>query len=163
MLNMFLYNWQVREDWFAWCESLSKEELHAERVGGMGSILKNLSHVIDCELIWINNMLEEPIVYPEKDSISNLDDVIRYSNFMKEKTKNFLHNWSEDFGKKIVEINSRNGNTYSFSYDKILRHIISHEIHHIGQLSVWSREIGLKPVSSDLIFRIYDNKMGSLQ
>ncbi|MGG0670728.1 DinB family protein [Lederbergia citrisecunda] len=152
---MFLYNWQVRADWFTWCESLSEEELQAERIGGMGSILKTLSHVIDCELIWVNNMLEKPVVYAEKDTISNLHDVIRYSNFMKEKTMNFLRDWTVDSENKIVEITSRNGNTYSFTYGKIIRHIISHEIHHIGQLSIWSREIGIKPVSSDLIFRSY--------
>jgi uncharacterized damage-inducible protein DinB len=150
---MFLYNWQVREDWFAWCESISEDELQAERVGGMGSILKNLSHVIDCELIWMNYMLQEPLVYAGKDSISSLDDVIRFSNFMKENTENFLRNWTEDDEKRIVEITSRNGNTYSFTYGKIIRHMISHEIHHIGQLSIWSRELGLQPVSSDLIFR----------
>ncbi len=155
MLDMFLYNWQVRADWFTWCESLSEEELQAERIGGMGSILKTLSHVIDCELIWVNNMLEKPVVYAEKDTISNLHDVIRYSNFMKEKTMNFLRDWTVDSENKIVEITSRNGNTYSFTYGKIIRHIISHEIHHIGQLSIWSREIGIKPVSSDLIFRSY--------
>ncbi len=155
MLDMFLYNWQVRADWFTWCESLSEEELQAERIGGMGSILKTLSHVIDCELIWVNNMLEKPVVYAEKDTTSNLHDVIRYSNFMKEKTMNFLRDWTVDSENKIVEITSRNGNTYSFTYGKIIRHIISHEIHHIGQLSIWSREIGIKPVSSDLIFRSY--------
>lgn len=74
MLDMFLYNWQVREDWFKWCKSLSLEELQAERIGGMGSILKNLIHVIDCELLWINYMLEEPHNYPEKNSLSNLDE-----------------------------------------------------------------------------------------
>ncbi|MBL5766415.1 hypothetical protein B5V88_11960 [Heyndrickxia sporothermodurans] len=38
---------------------------------------------------------------------------------------------------------------------KIIRHLISHEIHHIGQLSIWSRELELKPVNSDLIIRVY--------
>lgn len=155
MLDMFLYNWQVREDWFTWCESISEEELRAERVGGMGSILKTLSHVIDCELIWMNHMLEEPYIYSEKDSITKLDDVIKFSNFTKEITESFLRNWTGDYESKVVEINSRNGKTYSFTYGKIIRHIFSHEIHHIGQLSIWSREIGLKPVSSDLIFRSY--------
>jgi uncharacterized damage-inducible protein DinB len=46
---MSLYNWQVREDWFKWCETLPIEELQKERVGGIGSMLRNLFHVIDCE------------------------------------------------------------------------------------------------------------------
>lgn len=152
---MFSYNWQVREDWFRWCESISAEELRAERIGGMGSILNNLIHIIDCELLWINYMLDMPVQYAEKDSISNLEDTIQYSTFTTAITQKFISNWNNDYEEKIVEINSRTGVKYSFSYGKILRHIISHEIHHIGQLSIWAREMGLKPISSDLIIREY--------
>ncbi|PLR86418.1 hypothetical protein CVD25_07745 [Bacillus canaveralius] len=34
----------------------------------------------------------------------------------------------------------------SFPYKKVIQHVITHEIHHIGQLSIWSRELGIKPV-----------------
>ena len=154
MLDMFLYNWQVREDWFKWCENLSEEELLSERVGGTGSILKNLVHIIDCELIWINYMLQEPIIYPEKDSISDLENVIKYSNFTRSVTEKFFRDYN-DFEKHNTTIISKNGTTFTFTFKKIILHIISHEIHHIGQLSIWSRQIGVKPVSSDLICREY--------
>ncbi|MFF2755849.1 DinB family protein, partial [Psychrobacillus sp. NPDC058041] len=57
MLDMFLYNWKVREEWFNWCQNISHEELIKKRVGGLGSILHNLFHVIDCEHIWFNQMI----------------------------------------------------------------------------------------------------------
>ncbi|WP_226087875.1 DinB family protein [Mesobacillus sp. S13] len=152
---MFLYNWQVREDWFNWCKSLSLEELQAERIGGMGSILKNLIHVIDCELLWINYMLEEPHDYPEKNSISNLDEVIRYSIFTKTITETFLRNLPNDYENKKIHRDGKGGTSFTFTYGKIIRHLITHEVHHIGQLSIWSRELELKPISSDLIVRQY--------
>lgn len=34
-----------------------------------------------------------------------------------------------------------------------MRHVIVHEIHHIGQISVWVRELGYEPVSANLIGR----------
>ena len=36
MLDMFLYNWQVREDWFNWSRNIPIEELTKKRIGGMG-------------------------------------------------------------------------------------------------------------------------------
>lgn len=36
---------------------------------------------------------------------------------------------------------------------EILRHILVHEIHHIGQLSLWSKELGIQVVSSNFIGR----------
>ena len=50
-MDSFLYNWQIREEWFEWCETISLEELTKKRIGGMQSILHNLFHVIDCEQI----------------------------------------------------------------------------------------------------------------
>jgi len=41
----------------------------------------------------------------------------------------------------------------SFTKGEIIHHIIVHEIHHIGQLSIWAREIGMKPVSVNFIDR----------
>ncbi len=47
MLKLFQYNWQVRDDWFTWCEAVSEEELLKKRVGGVGSILYTLFHIAD--------------------------------------------------------------------------------------------------------------------
>lgn len=150
---MFLYNWQVRDDWFNWCETLSLEELRKKRVGGMGSFLHNLFHVIDCEQIWVNQMQGTPVIIKDINKISSLEEVKIFSEQTRKVTQNFIKSYTSEGKDKVLEINNRNGTTNLFPYDKIIRHIVSHEIHHIGQLSVWSREVGLKPVSSDYIFR----------
>lgn len=150
---MFLYNWQIREDWFKWCETISDEELIKKRIGGMESIIHNLFHVIDCEQIWINQMQGTPVITQDINEISSLNDVIEFSNLTKPVTKSFIKSHFSEAEDRILVVKRKGGTTKSFSYDKIIRHIIAHEIHHIGQLSIWSREIGLKPVSSDLIFR----------
>lgn len=153
MLDLFSYNWQVRDDWFKFCRNISREDLLKERPGGLGSFLHNLFHVIDCEQIWINNMRGTPVTVKDIHSITTIDEVIEFSNATKSETLKFLQSYTNEVGKTVFEMTSRNGTTYHFTYEKILRHIITHEVHHIGQLSVWSREIGVKPVSSDLLFR----------
>ncbi len=153
MLHMFLYNWQVREDWFNWCQKIPTEELTKKRVGGMGSILHNLYHVIDCEQIWMNQMKGNEVLVSNFKTTTQLKDVMIFSEGTKQLTTEFIQHWNSEMDNKILNITNRNGHTFSFTYGKILRHIITHEIHHIGQLSVWSRELDLKPISSDLLFR----------
>ncbi|WP_227395996.1 DinB family protein [Jeotgalibacillus aurantiacus] len=155
MIDLFLYNWQVREDWFVWCESLAEEELFVKRTGGMESLFQNLVHVVDCELLWINHLIQEPVVYAGREEIRTLEDIRAYSEFTKTVTKPVIDGWNGELEDQIVHITGRNGYVRSFTYGKIIRHLISHEIHHIGQLSIWAREIGRKPVSSDLIIRDY--------
>lgn len=152
MFDLFLYNWQIREDWFRWCESLPDEELHKRRVGGMGSIINNLFHVVDCEQLWINQMRNKPIIKMKMGDCLNISDVREYSNLTRLITEEFLETLT-NIEEKTLEITSKSGTTYSFPFEKVILHIITHEIHHMGQLSVWSREIGIKPISSDLILR----------
>lgn len=155
MLDLFHYNWQVREDWFNWCESVDVEELNKTRTGGMGGIVKNLIHIIDCELLWMNHLLGESNCYPQKETMTNLDEVKAYSAYTKKITETFLERQSGDYHNKAVSISGKN-EEYTFTYKKVLQHIVTHEVHHIGQLSVWSREIGIKPVNCDLLIRSFE-------
>ncbi len=47
--HLFKYNWHVRDEWFNWCKQLTAEDLLLDRVGGVGSILYTLFHIIDVE------------------------------------------------------------------------------------------------------------------
>ncbi len=153
MLELFSYNWQVREEWFEWCRGIDQSELSKERSGGMGSILKNLFHVADCEQIWMNQLQGNPVMEKDIHTISTLDEVIGFSGMTRQQTEAFLSLWTPAYEMKEFNMTSKSGKTYSFSYKKVVQHVLTHEIHHIGQLSVWAREIGVKPISSDLIFR----------
>ena len=156
MLSLFHYNWQVREDWFNWCQSIGEEEFHKERIGGMKSIREAFIHIVDCELIWLNSMIEEKIMYESHDIIRKLSDIRAYSAFVKSHTQKFIEQLPSDYENRIIKVKRRNGDVIKFTQKKILAHIITHEIHHIGQLSIRARELNLKPVSSDLIFRDFE-------
>lgn len=153
MLDMFRYNWQVRQDWMRWCEEIPYEELVKKRTGGLGGILNTLFHIINGEQIWINEMQGTPVII--KDGVSSLDEVNEFFNQTKPVTEQFLQKWNLETAAKTLMKKRRDGGEYIFTYEKVVKHLIAHEIHHIGQLSIWAREIDRKPVSSDLIFRDY--------
>ncbi|XXM71113.1 DinB family protein [Lysinibacillus sphaericus] len=156
MINLFSYNWQVREEWFEWCKALPEEELIKPRIGGMGCILHNLLHVINCERIWISQLSGSPSAPKEYHDSQTLEEMIDYSYRTKISTTNLLKIENAALNEKTLSIKTRKGNTYDFPFKKVLLHIVTHEVHHIGQLSVWAREIGKEPVSSDLIFRKWE-------
>jgi len=156
MLSLFHYNWQVRDDWFNWCQLIPEEEFHKERIGGMKSIRETLIHIVDCELLWLNSMVEKTIIFENRNIINKLSDIRAYSTFVKSHTEYFIEQLPSEYENRIIEVKRRNGDVIQFTQKKILAHMITHEIHHIGQLSVWARELQLKPISSDLILRNYD-------
>ena len=150
VLNFFKYNWQVRDEWFDWCKQLPIEELLKERTGGVGSILGTLFHIAEVEYSWVRAIQgEEDLVYEFTD-YHTLEKVKSLSDQLQNEVAEFLSKNSAGVNEKVVNVPwDEEKNTVA----DILHHIIAHEIHHMGQLSVWARQLGLKPVSASFIGR----------
>ncbi|MFS0673753.1 DinB family protein [Ornithinibacillus sp. 179-J 7C1 HS] len=151
MYKFFQYNWQVRDEWLAWCEQLPKEELLKERVGGQKNILHTLLHIIDVEYSWVRAIQGKEDIPFDFRSYTELERVKEISREYREEIQEFLQRNDASSGDWSVTAPWMEGSR--FTKDEILHHIIAHEIHHIGQLSIWARELGLDPVSANVIFR----------
>lgn len=150
MLALFKYNWQVRDEWLLWCESLPQEQLLELRVGGAGGFLQTLFHVIDVEASWIGALREVPDVVPRYEDYAELSQLKALSEHTRPEILAFVHAWSPDM--EDLEV-TPSWTRRSFTYGEVLRHLIAHEIHHIGQMSVWARELDLSPPSANFIDR----------
>ncbi|SMF87221.1 Uncharacterized damage-inducible protein DinB (forms a four-helix bundle) [Paenibacillus uliginis N3/975] len=150
MYSLFLYNWQVRDEWIDVLQTRSHEELTTERIGGVGSILKTLFHIVDVEYSWLRGIEgyndPEPVYeeYPTLQSVKLLSDKYR------EDLKIILQSLTDEKEQRVVKVH---WNEKSFVYGEILRHAAAHEIHHMGQLSVWAKELGMERVSANFIGR----------
>jgi uncharacterized damage-inducible protein DinB len=163
MLKLFQYNWQVRDEWFTWCEGIPEEELLKERVGGFGNILHTLFHIVDVEYMWIVGLRGEPVPgKPAFEDYATLQKVRNLSSQYHEKVKPFVTAWTNDMdsrrfsesdferepiGPRDAAIRRR---VIECPHGELIRHTLVHEVHHIGQLSIWAREIGKEPVSANL-------------
>lgn len=150
LINFFEYNWQVRDEWFDWCNQLSNEDLIKERTGGVGSILYTLFHIIDVEYSWLRGIQGKEDVAVEFDDYNTLEKVKSLSDRLQNEIAEFLKINLDEINEKVVCIP---WDENKYTVEEILHHIIAHEIHHIGQLSVWSREVELTPVSANFIGR----------
>lgn len=150
MINFFEYNWQVRDEWFNWCNQLTTGELLKDRIGGVGSILYTLFHIIDVEYSWLRGIQgKEDVVY-NFDEYKTLAKVKTLSNTLRYEIVEFLKTNLDEIQDGVVTVS---WDEDEYTKDEILHHIIAHEIHHIGQLSVWERELELMPVPANFIGR----------
>ena len=83
-------------------------------------------------------MLETKIGFEMRNEISDLNTIKTYSDFVKSHTQYFIQQLPSDYENRIIKITKRDQTILHFSQKKILAHIITHEIHHIGQLSIWA-------------------------
>lgn len=150
MIKFFEYNWQVRDEWFNWCEQLASEDLIKDRIGGVGSILYTLFHIIDVEYSWIRAIEGKDDVVVEFNEYNTLEKVKSLSDTFRNDIVKFIQTYSDESNAELVFVP---WDEDSYTRSEILHHIVAHEIHHVGQLSVWARELGLSPVSANFIGR----------
>lgn len=151
MQTFFQYNWMVREQWYEWCESISEEELLRARTGGVGSILKTLFHIVDVEWSWIQVLQGKPDFQEDFEQYKSLQQVRELDAKFRPNVEPFVLSWHEGLERNVLEDHLPDGRVVTDAWGEVMRHVIAHEIHHVGQLSVWAREIGKKPVSANLI------------
>lgn len=150
LLTLFRYNWQVRDEWFEWCRQLSAEELNSNRTGGVGGILETLFHIVDVEYSWICVIQGKEVKDPLFSDYDELDKVMALSEEYRRGLESFFQ---EEWPVPYNEFAAPPWMVKQYKKGDILNHVIAHEIHHIGQLSVWARDLNLPPVSANLIGR----------
>ncbi|QED48339.1 DinB family protein [Cytobacillus dafuensis] len=150
MLKFFTYNWQIRDEWLEWCRQLTEEDLLKNRIGGVGSFLYTIFHIIDVEYSWIRAIQGKDDVMIEFNDNNSLERVKFLSETFRREISIFLETLPVEFGDELITVP---WDEAKYTRNDILHHIIAHEIHHIGQLSVWAREMNLKPVSVNYIGR----------
>jgi uncharacterized damage-inducible protein DinB len=152
MFHFFEYNWQIRDEWFDLLQSLDHEQLHQSRTGGVGSIAFTLFHIVKVEHNWISSLQQKELSSAEFKDYQTLSALQALSGAYRKDLVNFISNWQPEMAQKRL-LRTLKEEEESFSYAEVLAHVIAHEIHHIGQLSIWARELGLKPVSANFIRR----------
>lgn len=150
---MFLYNWVVRDDWFKWCEDIPEEELLRKRTGGVGGILHTLFHIIDVEWSWIRVLQGKPDFQENFEDYKSLEQVRMLQSTFRQEVEDFVYAWDESKENRVLYDPQSDGTVATDTWGEVVRHIIAHEIHHMGQLSIWAREVGKQPVSANVIGR----------
>ncbi|MFD2614200.1 DinB family protein [Paenibacillus gansuensis] len=151
MKTWFRYNWIIREQWYEWCGEVPEEELLRRRTGGVGSILETLFHMADVEWSWIRAMQGKPDFQEKFQEYASLTKVRELDKLFRPEVEAFVNNWEERMENRAFTDTRADGTTVTDTWGEIMRHTIAHQIHHCGQLSVWARELGRKPVSPNVI------------
>ncbi|NTU23666.1 DUF664 domain-containing protein [Brevibacillus sp. HB1.2] len=150
MKMFFQYNWQVRDEWMEWCKQLSSDELLRERTGGAATILYTLFHITDVEYSWLRGVHGKPDIQVSYEDYKSLEKVKELSDAWRIELRDFIENWSDEMENESVKVA---WDDEVYTKGELLRHVIAHEIHHMGQLSIWARELGITPVSANVIGR----------
>ena len=150
MKELIQYNWEVRDEYIKAFGRLPLEEIQKDRKAGLGTILKTFLHIIDVEYSWKRAMNNKPDVAINFEEYEDLESISELSNQLRNEISEYLNLWTIESEEDTI---SPSWLSETYSKGEIIRHIIVHEVHHIGQLSIWARELGITPVNTNFIGR----------
>ena len=145
MMTMFQSNWKVRDAWFRWCMDVPQVELDALRTGGLRSIVRTMFHVVDLEQYWIRCLVYGTEHRFEFSEYAGIDEVRALSKRLRPFVEEAVAAWSPERDGETRTVTFADGTAAEMAYGDVLRYLIVHEAHHMGQMSVWARELGVEP------------------
>ncbi|CAM4384637.1 DinB family protein [Paenibacillus tarimensis] len=146
MDKLFRMNWQLRDGWFVWCENVPQIELAAVREGGHGSILQTLFHIIDMEQSWMRSFAGRAEHHFQYEDYSDLDAIMALSDRCRPFIEDVVTAWSPEKDLETFSLFGADGRQIETTCGYAIRYVASHETYHLGQLSIWARQLGYDPV-----------------
>jgi len=134
------------------CAGLSQEQFTRDLVSSFRSVRDTLVHILGAELIWLERWKGGT---PEK-----LESVDRYPNFksvrqrMSEVDTGLIAFAGELNSGRMVSVlhyQTTAGKEQAQPYWQMMQHVANHSTYHRGQVATLLRQLGAKPVATDLI------------
>jgi uncharacterized damage-inducible protein DinB len=113
--------------------------------------LHTLFHIVDVEWSWIRSLQGKSDFQESFESYSGLEKFRNLDAAFRPEVEDFVQSWDVSMENLPFYDPQPDGKMAVDAWGEVMRHVIAHEIHHIGQLSIWSREIGKEPVSANVI------------
>jgi uncharacterized damage-inducible protein DinB len=134
------------------CSSLSGEQFTRNLGSSFGSVRDTLAHLYGAEWIWNERIqgrsptaLIPGTTFPDLNSVrAKLEEMDRYYI-------DFVSNLSQQDLDRVIHYNGFNGDAFSNPLWQILHQLTNHASYHRGQVVTLLRQLGVKPVSTDLI------------
>ena len=140
--------------------ALTAEQFRKDLGNSFGSVHGTLTHVFGADKIWLARWMRGTPSATKPDEVPSLA-------FLKEKwdevfaaTEAFIASISEDQLRNPFTYKDLRGNEYSQPLYHQLQHKGNHSTYHRGQITTMLRQLGAKPIGTDLITFYREQKSG---
>ncbi len=133
--------------------SISSEHYSKDMSSSHGGIHGTLVHMMGAEELWLKRWKgESPTSMYKASDFSSLADVGTRWKIVEENMMIFCTNIADDRDLlRVVAYKDLKGNPYSQPLYQLMQHLVNHSSYHRGQIVTMLRQLGVKPVGTDLV------------
>ena len=158
--ELFVFNTWAARRMFDATSHLSGEELGRDLKNSFPSVRDTLVHIVGAEWVWLSRWRgTSPTAIPNTHANLNHDQIIAWWEEINNDRESLLVNLTEDALDRTIEYTSFAGVHYAFPFWQMMRHQVNHSSYHRGQVMTMIKQLGHKPVSTDMIL-MYQERAG---
>ncbi|MEZ6095678.1 MAG: DinB family protein [Pirellulaceae bacterium] len=143
-------DWAVNQV-FDCCQSLDAAQLDFEFNMGMGSIRKNLQHVLDAERWWLANWKTPRSPFPRDETPRSLAELRELHQAVAVERMTFLGEQNDESATRVVEVRA-SGPILRFRVGESLIQLCGHHTHHRAQTINMLRRSGVTTPETDYLY-----------
>jgi uncharacterized damage-inducible protein DinB len=150
--TLFEFNYWAKARLMGVVESLSEDQFAEDLGSSHRSVHGALCHIVGAEHIWLSRWtglpvfkLIDPKDYPTITAVRQKWDEVEQgmSEFVSELTDERLSS--------VLRYKTREGKQFSNVLWQMMQHLVNHSTYHRGQIVTMLRQLGVKPIGTDLI------------
>jgi uncharacterized damage-inducible protein DinB len=150
--TLFEYDSWANERTCNACEALTPEEFLRDMKSSFPSVRDTLGHLMGAQFIWLERFRDRsPSGLPPVDKYQDLTSLRGAWAVIRLDLLEYIHGLSESDVEHPFEYRNFRGDLFRDSPGPVLQHLANHGSYHRGQVTTLLRQLGAKPVGTDLI------------
>lgn len=134
------------------CATLTPEQFTRDLGSSFGSVRDTLVHICGAEWIWLERWHgRAPTEIPKPAGFPDFESVRRRWAEVERNLLDYVASLTQEDVQRIVPVRTLAGVSYAQQLGQCLQHLANHSTYHRGQITTLLRQLGAKPVGTDLI------------
>ena len=151
--TLYEFNYWANNKLFTVLRTLMPEQFTKDMGSSHGGIRGTLVHAMGAEEIWMKRWRGEATTgLPKEEEFQNIDLLLLRWADIEKKVRSFCDGLKsdEDIGRSF-DYKDLKGNPHTSVLAHAMQHLVNHTTYHRGQIVTLLRQLGVKPVSTDMI------------
>jgi uncharacterized damage-inducible protein DinB len=149
---LFEFNYWAKARLMSVLESLSDEQFTKDLGSSHGGIHGTLVHIVGAENIWLSRWTDQTVLkLLDRKDYPTLATVREKWDEVERGMSEFVSILTEENISAVVTYRTIEGKQFSHPLWQLMQHIVNHSSYHRGQIVTMLRQLGVKPIGTDLI------------
>jgi uncharacterized damage-inducible protein DinB len=150
--TLFAYDAWANRRMLDACGALSSEQFTRDLGSSFHSVRDTLAHIMGAEWLWLERFLgRSPAALPSTDQYADLAALRARWTQVERDVLAYVGGLSAADLERSFDYRDTKGTPHSSLLWQTLQHLANHSTYHRGQVTTLLRQLGAKPVSTDLI------------